>query len=64
MGRTCACVIMLVARRHKADIKEFAANRIKQSLTGHGHAGKAQMQRAESSINGISAKAARTAGRG
>jgi crossover junction endodeoxyribonuclease RuvC len=39
-------VILLVARKHKAQIKEFAANRIKQSLTGHGHAGKAQMQRA------------------
>src|SRR4051812_40337411 len=39
-------VILLVARRNKAEIKEFAANRIKQSLTGHGHAGKAQMQRA------------------
>jgi crossover junction endodeoxyribonuclease RuvC len=39
-------VILLVARRNKIDIKEFAANRIKQSLTGHGHAGKAQMQRA------------------
>ena len=27
-------------------IEQFAANRIKQSVTGHGHAGKAQMQRA------------------
>jgi crossover junction endodeoxyribonuclease RuvC len=27
-------------------VREFAANRIKQSLTGHGHAGKSQMQRA------------------
>ncbi len=39
-------VILLVAARNKVQIKEFAANRIKQSLTGHGHAGKAQMQRA------------------
>ena len=39
-------VILLVARRRGVRIEEFAANRIKQSLTGHGHAGKAQMQRA------------------
>ncbi|MEA2710376.1 MAG: crossover junction endodeoxyribonuclease RuvC [Phycisphaerales bacterium] len=39
-------VILLVARRRGTRIEEFAANRIKQSLTGHGHAGKAQMQRA------------------
>jgi len=39
-------VILLVAARNKIRIEEFAANRIKQSLTGHGHAGKAQMQRA------------------
>lgn len=39
-------VILLVARRRKVEVHEFAANRIKQSLTGHGHAGKAQMQRA------------------
>ena len=39
-------VILLVARRRGIDVHEFAANRIKQSLTGHGHAGKEQMQRA------------------
>ena len=39
-------VILLVARRNGVEIQEFAANRIKQSLTGHGHAGKPQMQRA------------------
>ena len=39
-------VILLVAKKHDVEIKEFAANRIKQSLTGHGHAGKSQMQRA------------------
>jgi crossover junction endodeoxyribonuclease RuvC len=39
-------VILLVARRRGVRIEEFAANRIKQSLTGHGHAGKSQMQRA------------------
>ncbi len=39
-------VILLVAQRHGVAIHEFAANRVKQSLTGHGHAGKSQMQRA------------------
>jgi crossover junction endodeoxyribonuclease RuvC len=39
-------VILLVARRRGVRVEEFAANRIKQSLTGHGHAAKAQMQRA------------------
>ena len=39
-------VILLVARRRGVAVEEFAANRIKQSLTGHGHAGKTQMQRA------------------
>ena len=39
-------VILLVARRRCVRVEEFAANRIKQSLTGHGHASKEQMQRA------------------
>ena len=39
-------VILLVAQRHNATIKQFAANRIKQSVAGHGHAGKHQIQRA------------------
>ena len=39
-------VILLVARRRGVRVAEFAANRIKQSLTGHGHASKEQMQRA------------------
>ena len=43
-------VIMLVARRNGATIEQFAANRIKQSLTGHGHASKTQMQRAIQSL--------------
>jgi crossover junction endodeoxyribonuclease RuvC len=43
-------VILLVARRHGAKVEEFAANRIKQSLTGHGHASKQQMQRAIQSL--------------
>jgi len=43
-------VIMLVARRSGAIVEQFAANRIKQSLTGHGHASKQQMQRAIQSM--------------
>jgi crossover junction endodeoxyribonuclease RuvC len=39
-------VILLVTRRRGVRVEEFAANRIKQSLTGHGHASKPQMQRA------------------
>lgn len=39
-------VILLVARRRGIRVEEYAANRIKQSLTGHGHASKPQMQRA------------------
>ena len=38
-------VILLTARRRGIRVEQFAANRIKQSLTGHGHASKAQMQR-------------------
>ncbi len=38
-------VILLVAARRGVSVEEFAANRIKQSLTGFGHAGKGQMQR-------------------
>ncbi|HTL28914.1 MAG TPA: crossover junction endodeoxyribonuclease RuvC [Tepidisphaeraceae bacterium] len=43
-------VILLVARRRGVALHEFAANRIKQSLTGHGHASKLQMQRAIQSV--------------
>ena len=39
-------VILLAARRQGVRCEEYAANRIKQSLTGHGHASKSQMQRA------------------
>lgn len=39
-------VMLLVARRRGLAVHEFAANRVKQSLTGHGHAGKDAMQRA------------------
>jgi crossover junction endodeoxyribonuclease RuvC len=43
-------VIMLVARRRGAQVEQYSANRIKQSLTGHGHASKLQMQRAVQSM--------------
>lgn len=43
-------VILLVATRNGVRVEQFAANRIKQSLTGHGHAGKVQMQRAIQSV--------------
>jgi crossover junction endodeoxyribonuclease RuvC len=39
-------VILLAATRRKIKVEQYPANRIKQSLTGHGHAGKQQMQRA------------------
>jgi len=37
-------VILMVAARRGAKIEQFAANRIKQSTTGYGHASKEQMQ--------------------
>ena len=37
-------VVLLVAQRHNVRIEQFAANRIKQSVAGHGHAGKHQMK--------------------
>jgi crossover junction endodeoxyribonuclease RuvC len=43
-------VIMVVARRRGATVESYPANRIKQSLTGHGHASKTQMQRAVQSL--------------
>jgi crossover junction endodeoxyribonuclease RuvC len=43
-------VILLTARRRGVRVEQFAANRIKQSLTGHGHASKEQMQRAVQSL--------------
>ncbi|MBC7784968.1 MAG: crossover junction endodeoxyribonuclease RuvC [Burkholderiales bacterium] len=39
-------VILLVAARRGVQLEQYAANRIKKSLTGNGHAGKLQMQRA------------------
>jgi len=38
-------VILMVAQRHGVRIAEFAANRVKQAVTGHGHASKLQIQR-------------------
>jgi crossover junction endodeoxyribonuclease RuvC len=38
-------VILLAAARRGVRVESFAANRIKQSLVGHGHASKEQMQR-------------------
>jgi crossover junction endodeoxyribonuclease RuvC len=38
-------VILLAAQRRNVRVKEFSANRIKQSLVGFGHAGKGQIQR-------------------
>lgn len=43
-------VILLVARRRGAAVESYPANRIKQSLVGHGHATKQQMQRAVQSL--------------
>ncbi len=43
-------VILLVAGRRDVRLEQFAANRIKQAVTGHGHASKQQMQR---TIQGI-----------
>ncbi len=43
-------VILLVARRHGANVEEFSANRIKKNTTGNGHASKAQMQRAMQNV--------------
>ncbi len=39
-------VILLAAQRCGVRIEQFAANRVKQSVSGHGHATKRQMQKA------------------
>jgi crossover junction endodeoxyribonuclease RuvC len=39
-------IILLMARKRGLQVEQFAANRVKQSLTGHGHASKLQMQKA------------------
>lgn len=43
-------VILVAAARRQIAISEFSANRVKQSLTGHGHASKAQVQRAIATV--------------
>lgn len=43
-------VILLVARKCGVRLEQFAANRVKQSVTGAGHASKVQMQRAIQSM--------------
>lgn len=43
-------VIVLVAARRGLRYEQFAANRIKQAVAGHGHASKVQMQRAIQSL--------------
>ncbi len=46
-------VILLAAQRRNVRIEQFSANRIKQSVVGHGHAGKVQVQRAIQQIFGL-----------
>jgi crossover junction endodeoxyribonuclease RuvC len=43
-------VILLTAAKRHVELVELPANRVKQSLTGFGHAGKDQMQRAIAAI--------------
>lgn len=46
-------VILQQAAEAGADVKSFSATRIKKSLTGNGHAGKGQMQRAIQATLGL-----------
>jgi crossover junction endodeoxyribonuclease RuvC len=39
-------VILLAARKLSVPVEQFPANRVKQSVVGHGHASKTQVQRA------------------
>ena len=43
-------VIMVVAAWREIRIEQYAANRIKQAVAGHGHAGKMSMQRAVQAV--------------
>jgi crossover junction endodeoxyribonuclease RuvC len=43
-------VIILAATRRNVRVEEYPANRVKQSVAGHGHAGKHQMQLAIQSV--------------
>lgn len=44
MGHARGVILLCIARR-SATLIELPANRVKKSLTGHGHASKVQMQR-------------------
>ncbi|MGE4286582.1 MAG: crossover junction endodeoxyribonuclease RuvC [Phycisphaerae bacterium] len=46
-------VILLEAGRRDVQVEEYAATRIKKSLTGNGHASKRQMQLAIQSVLGL-----------
>jgi crossover junction endodeoxyribonuclease RuvC len=46
-------VILLVSQRHNVRLVELSANRVKQSLTGHGHATKTQMQHGVKAVFGL-----------
>jgi crossover junction endodeoxyribonuclease RuvC len=46
-------VIIVAAQRRGMRVEQFPANRIKQSVTGHGHAAKGQMQRAIQAFWGL-----------
>jgi len=46
-------VILLEAARSGAEVKDFAATRIKKSLTGNGRASKVQMQRSIQTLLGL-----------
>ncbi len=48
-------VILLVAQRRGVRLVELSANRVKQSLTGHGHASKSQMQHGVMTTFGLAA---------
>lgn len=48
-------VLLQQAGAMEAEVRSFSATRIKKSLTGNGHAGKSQMQRAIQSVLGLSA---------
>jgi crossover junction endodeoxyribonuclease RuvC len=48
-------VVLLVAARHAIRLAEISANRVKQAVSGHGHASKHQMQRAIQSLFGLKA---------
>lgn len=48
-------VILLAIRRARLPIAEFKPNMVKKSLTGHGHAGKEQVQRCIRDCLGLSA---------